>query len=552
MAHGKETPRQKMIGMMYLVLTALLALNVATSVLDAFSIIDEGLSKTAQTIQDKNEDVYREFDKQFAINEAKVTSWRNMALKVKEEADKLYKHIQDLKIEVVVEAKDEEAIEGDVIHREKINATTDYDTPKRIMIGSEYRSDCKAAMLKKMIEDYRNFLLDMVKEDNVKLRESIENGLVTADQSKEQSKGRSGDNLRWEEHKFGHSPLVGFLAIMSSLQIDVRNAESEVIKYLFSQIEAGDVKFNEIEAVVVHNSNYIIKGNDYVAQIFLAARDTTQPPKVWIAPGDQPYDIIRDEGGNIIDYRLRDGIDYTSLPVEQGKGKGTYRVKGITMGYKKWGGIIEIQGPGGDPIRRPFTETYQVAEGNVVVSPTKMNLFYIGVENPVDISVAGVAPDKVFADMTNGTITRSGGTWIVRPRRPGNSFVIVSAEIDGTKREVDRKEFRVKTVPTPQAMVNNQTGGAINKNVLLAQTGVAAVMENFEFDLTFTVTEFKVLTIVQGFVREAKSENNNFTQRQYEIIRGLSKGSPLYIQDIKAVGPDGGVRNLQTINFKIN
>ncbi len=552
MAHGKETPRQKMIGMMYLVLTALLALNVATSVLDAFAIIDEGLSKTAQTIQDKNEDVYREFDKQFTINEAKVSSWRNMALKVKEEADKLYKHIQDLKIEVVIEAKDEEAIEGDVIHREKIKATTDYDTPKRIMIGSEYRSDCKAAMLKKMIEDYRNFLLDMVKEDNVKLRESIENGLVTADQSKEKSKGRSGDNLRWEEHKFGHSPLVGFLAIMSSLQIDVRNAESEVIKYLFSQIEAGDVKFNEIEAVVIHNSNYIIKGNDYVAQIFLAARDTTQPPKVWIAPGDQPYDIIRDEGGNITDYRLRDGVDYTSLPVEQGKGKGIYRVKGTTMGYKKWGGIIEIQGPGGDPIRRPFTETYQVAEGNVVVSPTKMNLFYIGVENPVDISVAGVAPDKVFADITNGTITRSKDAWIVRPRRPGNSFVIVSAEIDGTKREVDRKEFRVKTVPTPQAMVNNQTGGAINKNVLLAQTGVAAVMENFEFDLTFTVTEFKVLTIVQGFVREAKSENNNFTPRQYEIIRGLSKGSPLYIQDIKAVGPDGGVRNLQTINFKIN
>ncbi len=552
MAHGKETPRQKMIGMMYLVLTALLALNVSTSVLDAFSIIDEGLNKTAKTIQDKNDDVYRAFDKQFAINEAKASSWRNMALKVKEEADKLYKHIQDLKIEVVKEAKDEDAIDGDIIHREKIKAVTDYDTPKRIMIGSEYRSDCKAAMLKKMIEDYRNFLLDLVREDNIQLRESIENGLVTADQSKELSKGRSGDNLKWEEHKFGHSPLVGFLAIMSSLQIDIRNAESEVIKYLYAQIEAGDVKFNEIEAVVVHNSNYIIKGNDYVAQIFLAARDTTQPPKVWIAPGEQPYDIIRDERGNIIDYQLREGVDYTSLPVEQGKGKGIYRIKGTSMGYKKWGGIIEIQGPGGDPIRRPFTETYQVAEGNVVVSPTRMNLFYIGVDNPVDISVAGVAPDKVYAEMTNGTITRSRDNWLVRPRRPGNSFVIVSAEIDGVKREVDRKEFRVKTVPTPQAMVNNQTGGAINKNVLLAQTGVAAVMENFEFDLTFTVTEFKVLTIVQGFVREAKSESNHFTQRQTEIIRGLSKGSPLYIQDIKAVGPDGAVRNLQTINFKIN
>ena len=549
MAHGKETPRQKMIGMMYLVLTALLALNVSTSVLDAFSIIDEGLNKTAKTIQDKSEEIYKDFDKQFAINEAKVSNWRNMALEVKEEADKLYKHIQDLKIEVVIGANDEGAIEGEIIHRHKIKATTDYDTPKRIMIGSEYREDCKASVLKGMIADYRSFLLNLVKEDNVQLRGSITNGLNTDNPQAENTKGRSKEKLKWEEHKFGHSPLVGFLAIMSSLQIDIKNAESEVIKYLYAQIEAGAVSFNEIEAVVVHNSNYIIKGNEYQAQIFLAARDTTQPPKVWVAYGEQPYATERDEQGNI-KYKRKDGLDYQSLPVDGGKG--VFRIKGTSMGYRKWGGIIEIQGPGGDFIRKPFTETFQVAEGNVVVSPTRMNLFYLGVDNPVDISVAGVAPDKVYASMTNGTITRSRGAWIVRPRRPGNSFVIVSAEIDGVRREVDRKEFRVKTVPTPQAMVNNQTGGAINKNVLLAQYGVAAVMENFEFDLTFTVTEFKVLTIVQGFVRDASSTSNSFTENQKGIIRGLSKGSPLYIQDIKAVGPDGSVRPLQTINFRIN
>ncbi len=550
MAHGKETPRQKMIGMMYLVLTALLALNVSTSVLDAFSIIDEGLNKTAQTIQDKNEEVYNEFDKQLAISEAKVSGWRDLAIQVKEEANKLYDHIQDLKIEVVIEAKDDEAIEGKTINRDRIEAVTDYDTPKRIMIGSEYREDCKANLLKKMIIKYRAFLLDMVPEDNTKLRESLENGLDTKDHVKETRRGRSTEHMRWEEHKFGHSPLVGFIAIMSSLQIDIRNAESEMIKYLYSQIDAGDLKFNEIEAVVIHNSNYIIKGNEYQAQVFLAARDTTQPPKVWITSGDQPYKIIKDENGNIIDYQLKDGVRYDSLRVEGGKG--FLKIKGTSLGYKNWGGIIQIIGPGGNPIRKPFTETYQVAQGNVVVSPTRMNLFYLGVDNPVDISVAGIAPDKVFASITNGEIKRKGESWVVRPRRPGNSFVIVSAEIDKVKREVDRKEFRVKTVPTPIAMVNNQSGGAINKNILLAQFGVAAIMDNFEFDLTFTVTEFDVLTIVQGFVKEAKSNNNRFTQKQKDIIRGLSKGSPLYIQDIKAVGPEGDVRSLQTINFRIN
>jgi gliding motility-associated protein GldM len=525
MAHGKETPRQKMIGMMYLVLTALLALNVDTSVLDAFGIIDEGLSKTVETIQAKNDEVYREFDKQLTINEAKVASWRDLALQVKDKANKLYNHIQDLKIEVVIEAKDEEAIEGRIIHRHKIKAVKDYDTPKRIMIGSEYKDGCKANLLKKMIEEYREFLLDMVK-------------------------GRSKESLKWEEHKFGHSPLVGFLSIMSSLQIDIKNAESEMIKYLYSQIEAGALKFNEIEAVVLHNSNYIIKGNDYQAQVFLAAMDTTQPPEVWIAPGTQPYKVIKDEKGRIIDYQLRDDINYDKLPVEGGKG--FLKTKGSSLGYKNWGGIIQILGPGGNPIRKPFTETYQVAQGNVVVSPTKMNLFYLGVDNPVDISVAGVSPDKVFANMTNGKIIRKGDSWIVRPRRPGNAYVIVSAEIDNIKREVERKEFRVRTVPTPVAMVNNQSGGAINKNVLLAQFGVAAVMENFEFDLTFKVIEFEILTIVQGFVRDAASKSNRFTPDQKKIIKGLSKGSPLYIQNIKAVGPDGIVRNLQTINLRVN
>ena len=143
MAHGKETPRQKMIGMMYLVLTALLALNVSTTVLDAFSIIDEGLYRTVQPIQDKNDDVYNEFDIQLAISETKVSSWRDKALKIEEEATKLYNHIQDLKIEVVIAAKDEAAIEDKTINRSLIKAVTDYDTPKRIMIGSEYRKIVK-------------------------------------------------------------------------------------------------------------------------------------------------------------------------------------------------------------------------------------------------------------------------------------------------------------------------------------------------------------------------------------------------------------------------
>ena len=346
---------------------------------------------------------------------------------------------------------------------------------------------------------------------------------------------------------------MGFLAIMSSQQVNIRNAESEVISFLFSQISAGEVKFNELEAVVIPISNYVIKGNEYQADIYLAARDTTQDPVIWIAEGvKEPWVEKTDENGNpYID--KKEGINYTQLEIDHGKGKGVFKRPGGSTGFKQWGGIIEITGPGGEAIRRPFSSEYQVAEGGVTVSAIKMNVFYLAVDNPVEIAVAGVPGSQVSAEATNGSLTASGGKFTMRPKRAGNCLVNVFVNIDGKKRNVGSKEFRVKQVPDPYATVGGKKGGAINKTELLAQTGVAAEMPpDFEFDLTFTVTEFTVFSVVQGFVKQYTAKNNRFTQEQRNLVNSLSKGSPIYIQDIKAVGPDGTIRPLSTINFRLN
>ena len=259
-----------------------------------------------------------------------------------------------------------------------------------------------------------------------------------------------------------------------------------------------------------------------------------------------------DENGNTyID--KKDGINYTKLEVEHGTGKGVFRRAGNSTGFKQWGGIIEITGPGGEAIRRPFSAEYQVAEGGVTVSAMKMNVFYLGVDNPVEIAVAGVPGSQISADATNGSLVPSAGKFIMRPKRPGNCLVNVYAELDGRRKSVGSKEFRVKQVPDPYATVGGKKGGAINKVELIAQTGVAAEMPpDFDFELKFTVTEFTVLSVVQGFVKQYSSRNNRFTEEQKSLINTLSKGSPLYIQDIKAVGPDGSLRNLSTINFRLN
>ena len=133
------------------------------------------------------------------------------------------------------------------------------------------------------------------------------------------------------------------------------------------------------------------------------------------------------------------------MPVEKGTGKGVYERSGSSVGQRTWGGIIEIKGPGGEPIIRPFSAEYMVAEGSVVVSPTKMNVFYLGVDNPVEISVSGVAGNKIRATASNGSLEQRGNSWIMQPKRIGNCMVSVSAELDGKWTTVGTKEFRVKT-----------------------------------------------------------------------------------------------------------
>jgi hypothetical protein len=179
-------------------------------------------------------------------------------MQVQERTQKLYDYIQDLKLRTLNEAErgKSEAIEGKSINRNKIENTTDYDTPHRIMIGTDLNDKSEARKLKNEIAGLREFMHTMGKEKELpeQLKASISKSLDTDPPLPQKGKKKDPETLTWEYHKFGHSPLMGFLAIMSSLQIDLRNAESEMINYLYAQISAGEVKFNELEAVVIPNS----------------------------------------------------------------------------------------------------------------------------------------------------------------------------------------------------------------------------------------------------------------------------------------------------------
>jgi len=532
MGHGKETPRQKMIGMMYLVLTALLALNVSAEILNAFILVDKSLGKTAENFNNKNASVYEKFANAMIENPVKAKPWSDKAAQVKQMSDELINYIQELKVQMVVKADGPETPYKKDGDPGELKKKDDNNIPSEVMIGTD--GNAAGKVLKGKIETFRGELLKMFLAKDTTgtpekpaafkaLKDGIESTLSTG-----KIKGEAGNVVEWEYANFYQLPLAGVLTMLSKIQTDVRNSEADMLGYLYNQIEAGSWKFTQVEAIVNSPTNYVLQGEKYEAQVFIAASDTTQTPKIIV-------------GGR-------------ELPIKEGKG--IYVGGTGEVGFKDWGGEIQLKSPStGEVLRFPFKSQYQVGKPGIVVSPTKMNVFYIGVPNPVDISVSGVPSDRVKASMSGGggSIDKKGGDeYTVKVTQTGKCYIAVAATFaDGSTKSMGQKEFRIKRVPDPVAMVGNQKEGVMKKNAFVAYGRVDAVMENFDFELEFRVSEFIVSMVVKGFTREERSTSNRFSQAQIEMIQASAPGTKVYIENIKAKGPDGSSRPLGNLMFKL-
>ena len=231
----------------------------------------------------------------------------------------------------------------------------------------------------------------------------------------------------WESAHFEHLPLIAVITILSQMQATVRNLESDVIAYLRDQVDAGSFKFNSLAATVIPNSTYIMQGGVYKAQIFLAAFDSTQVPDVYIGE----YDSL---GPN--EFKMRAGAQ--KVDIDKKTKLATYYVNCGATGEKRYKGIINIKNPSGTISSYSFKQSYQVAQTALVVSPTKMNVFYIGVDNPVDISVPGIPSNKLAPSMDQGSISPDpAGGYKVKVTKAGKCNISVSAKIDGGTKSME-------------------------------------------------------------------------------------------------------------------
>ncbi|MBT6650728.1 MAG: hypothetical protein HOB54_05115, partial [Flavobacteriales bacterium] len=498
MAGGKLSPRQKMINMMYLVLTALLALNVSKEVLNSFFEVNLGIERSTTNFNAKNGDTYAAFDAAAELNKVKAGAFRDQAYEVKANADELVEFIQEMKYNLVLaadkevylgsqlELKDED---GNLLEDKAITTPWNElsDAEKKMTIGnlsvkddrhasgdlfySAKRKKNIATDLKNNLISYKNSLLS-ISEGNESLITSI-NETCNYDDKKVK-----GKKQLWEEYNFYDMPSVGALTLLSKMQSDVRNTEADIITMLRENIDATSLKFTTAEGIQIPQSNFVLRGDSFRAQIFISAKDTTQDPMIYVGE----YDSL---GNGNYQMKGTEGVDYNSVKVVNGKG--IFSERASSEGMKKWGGLIAMKTANGTKMY-PFNGEYLVAAKTAVVSPTNMNILYLEVDNPLKISVPGYTAGEISAVISNGKVSatkRSLGEYSARPSKKGKALVTLYANVEGKRTKMGDMEFRVKEVPPPKAKVQFAISAngvlVIDKMKMVNAGGLGAELKDFDF-----------------------------------------------------------------------
>lgn len=525
MAGGKATPRQKMINMMYLVLTALLALNVSKEILNAFIIVDNGLQKTKENLERQSGQIFSLLEKQNKNQPGKYGTAYNNAIKVKKDADALIKYVDELKVELIkaADGPEAEALAGGKINLTKLNSKDNYDIPTNMMVGNETAGPGKAKDLKEKLEKFKKDLLAMVDAKNKK---AVEDGF-SIDTKDPEADPEEPEITKWEEKIFHHAPMAAAIAHLSKIQTDIRDAEGDMVSYLFNSVSMDDFKFDQLVGIAVPEQGFVFKGNPQKVSIYLGAYDSQANPTIMV-------------GGQTV--KVENGV-------------GVYTPGTGSIGEQKIEGKILIKQADGTNKEVPFNTAFTVGEQLGTVSPTKMNVFYIGVDNPIDCSVAGVSTSAMNVSGNGVTVTKvSGGSYIARPTGAAGSkcTVTVSAKLPDGKTISVPKEFRVKKVPDPVAMFLGSKGGKMPTSQVKVGQGLNCVLENFDFDLKFNITSFTMGANVKGNFMEAACTGNAFNSQAKDILSRLTSGSKVFFDNIKAKGPDGTTRNLQSFFVTCN
>ncbi len=536
MSGAKETPRQKMIGMMYLVYTALLAMNVSKDILDAFDTVNAGVQETNITLMQQISQRYATFEEQYTMDQEKVGPYWQEAQQLRDKSTEMINYLEAMKWDLVskIEEMDyADALEHGLlkssdtiqyngrllynINTSKIKSRDNYNKPTAYMMGDP-EGNGRAFELKEKIDEYRREIVRIMGVEHIH-----ELGLITDTQYSEgDSIGTkidyapdASDALQksWEYRNFHHTVLIADVTLLNKIISEVETAELNAVTHLAQAIHAEDFTFDEIGAKVFAESSYILSGQKYRAQAMVTAWQNSQTTARVSLDGGPEKEYASNTQG-VIDLEYNVGV-------------GTHR----------YTGVIQMRNPKTNEMEDyTFENTFTVAPPAVSVSATKMNVVYAGIDNP--IAIGGGVGGEISATATGATLTRTGnGTYNLRV--VGNpSEVVVNVSSQGSS--MGGMKFRVKELPKPTAKIDNVVDGKVTKSALLAANMVRAEMKDFDFDgVHYDVVGFTVKYRTKaGTTKEEKVTGSKFSETLKSVFNSANVGDIFVFTAIRVKGND--------------
>jgi len=499
-----KEPRQLMINLMYLVLTALLALNVSAEVMQALFSMDKSLNESTLLVQGSNEQLAAAIQKQ-ADAYSQYEPFKEKVRQTQETASKFLKFTKELREEIIENAG---GLDKNGLPKEKDNK----DIAQRVMLKSG-----KAELLKNQILETREKLLNLVDDDEV--RQQIGKSIPL----KINPIPENSDKKTWEHFTFQQMPVAAVLPILSKFQNDAKLTETTILNHFFNQMNMDVVRPDKFYPVISTNNNYVIRGEKYEGEIFLAAYSSTAD-------------------------NLSIKVDGRSLNVENGKAIFTSNPNRI--GGKEHKMEIEMTNPiTGEVESFSRNFSYEVGDRSVAISLDKMNVMYVGVDNPISLSVAGVSSYDIKVSASGLKLKKkNGGNYVAKPTKIGEGSITISG---GALKPVTKK-YRIKKIPDPVMRLGSKTGGSMKKAEFQAQQGLIPILENFDFNAKCSVDGFEVTRVRNGDASTAVNKSARFKGDAQRLIKNAKRKDVFYFEKIKVRCPGDEVgRKMPEMYFNI-
>jgi gliding motility-associated protein GldM len=502
-----------MINMMYLVLTALLALNVSSEILNAFKTVDKSLMTATGVAEKKNSEIFKSFQRKIEdpTTRDKAEVWLPKAQRAKALSDEVYNFIEGLKAELKKEAG-LKMVDGKEDFKED-----DLEAATRLFVSAPPSGKGKGKDLFNKLESFKKQLLEIDPEMAAAIGANLPLNLPTVKSEK--------DKEEWAYTFFHMTPTVAGITILSKFQNDIKNSESQAVEFCHKEIGEVELVYDQFQAIANANASYVMPGEEIVINAGVGAFNSASQPRVSV-----------------------DGASATPTP----DGSFEYKFRPSSSGSKNV--TISFVKPDGTTasVTKEIKYTVGVPSG-LVVSTDKTRVFYQGLDNPLSVT-GGSGDEKV-----NVSIEGTGIGY--RKASPGQYIVTASALGSATVTATDGKNTQkiiipVKRVPNPLATVGGESGGPIAANKIRVQKGVAVELRDFVYEgVKYEVLSFTIICTGRGFEESgfgiAEVTGAYFNAEAKALLAKCQPGSTVVIDEIKVIGP-GGTRMLdQNISFTL-